>query len=157
MPKRRCRRAGQCLRRCLRFGVSSGRGFAGAGRVHPARPFILSSFLSRRKSEGHEGPRSVAVLHHRKLTEHIIGLAIEVHRHSRIAGFVLCHRAMSGAGACWHSGTAQSRHSGDVIKANLCRLDSGPISLWTKPLSWKLKRSRRCWLPMTCDCRPICA
>jgi hypothetical protein len=26
------------------FGVSSGRGFAGAGRVHPARPFILSSF-----------------------------------------------------------------------------------------------------------------
>jgi hypothetical protein len=37
----------------LGFGVSSGRGFAGAGRVHPARSFILSAFLSRRQPEGH--------------------------------------------------------------------------------------------------------
>jgi GxxExxY protein len=62
------------------FGVSSGRGFAGAGRVHPARPFILSSFLSRRQPEGHEEPRSVAALHHQQLTERIIELAIKVHR-----------------------------------------------------------------------------
>jgi hypothetical protein len=46
------------------FGAASGSGFAGAGRVHPARPFILSSFQSRRKPEGHWGPRSVAVLHY---------------------------------------------------------------------------------------------
>jgi hypothetical protein len=30
------------------FGASSESGFAGAGRVHIARPFILFSFLSRR-------------------------------------------------------------------------------------------------------------
>jgi hypothetical protein len=35
------------------FGVSSGSGFAGAGRVYIARLFILSSFLSRRQPEGH--------------------------------------------------------------------------------------------------------
>jgi hypothetical protein len=32
----------------LGFGASGGSGFAGAGRVHPVQPFILSSFLSRR-------------------------------------------------------------------------------------------------------------
>jgi GxxExxY protein len=62
--------------------VSGGSGFAGAGRVHTACSFVLSSFLSRRQPEGHWGPRSVAVLHHQELTERIIGLAIEVHRHT---------------------------------------------------------------------------
>jgi hypothetical protein len=37
----------------LGFGASSESGFAATGRVHIARPFILSSFLSRRKKEGH--------------------------------------------------------------------------------------------------------
>jgi hypothetical protein len=32
----------------LGFGASSGSGFAGAGKVHTAWPFILSSFLSLR-------------------------------------------------------------------------------------------------------------
>jgi GxxExxY protein len=63
------------------FGALGESGFTGAGRVHIARPFILSSFLSRRQKEGHGGPRSVAVLHHQELTERVIGLAIEVHRH----------------------------------------------------------------------------
>jgi GxxExxY protein len=63
------------------FGVSSDSGFAGAGKVHIARPFILSSFLSRRQPEGHGGPRSVTVPHHQESAERIIGLAIEVHRH----------------------------------------------------------------------------
>jgi hypothetical protein len=34
-------------------GASSGRGFAGAGRVHTARRFVLSAFISRRQKEGH--------------------------------------------------------------------------------------------------------
>jgi hypothetical protein len=37
------------------------RGCVDAGRVHGARLFALSSFLSRRTNEGHGGPRSVAV------------------------------------------------------------------------------------------------
>jgi hypothetical protein len=63
------------------FGASSEGGFAGAGRVHTARSFVLSSILSRRQAEGHRGPRSVAVLHHQESAERIIGLAIEVHGH----------------------------------------------------------------------------
>jgi hypothetical protein len=46
-----------------------------------ASPLILSSFSTRRKREGREGPlRGIAMLDDRDLTERIIGLAIEVHR-----------------------------------------------------------------------------
>jgi GxxExxY protein len=63
------------------------RGFPGTGRLQTARSFALFSFLTRRKPEGHEAPRSVAMVRHRNLTEHIpwrsnIGLAIEVPRHA---------------------------------------------------------------------------
>jgi hypothetical protein len=44
--------------------------------VHPFFIFITE------KEEGREEPRRFVVLRHRELTERIIGLAIEVHRHS---------------------------------------------------------------------------
>jgi hypothetical protein len=65
--------------------------FSRAGRVQIARSFALSSFLSRRTSEDHEAPRSIAMLRHREPTKRIsapsprearIGLTIEVHRHT---------------------------------------------------------------------------
>jgi hypothetical protein len=40
---------------------AEGDGFPGAGRVQIARSFALSSILSRRKSKGHEAPRSIAI------------------------------------------------------------------------------------------------
>jgi GxxExxY protein len=75
------------------------------------------------------------VLHHRELTERIIGLAIEVHRHSgpglleSFYAATLC-RALER----WHSGTARSRITA-IYKGEPCRLDFGPISWRTKPLS----------------------
>jgi hypothetical protein len=47
-------------------------GFSVGGRVHSERSPVLSSFYARRR----------AVLRHRELTERIIGLAIEGHRHT---------------------------------------------------------------------------
>jgi hypothetical protein len=59
---------------------------AGVGCILRDRSFF-PQFKSRRQPEDHWGPRSVAVLHHRELTERTIGLAIEMPRHGRPGSF----------------------------------------------------------------------
>ena len=85
------------------------------------RSFILSAFLSRRKPEDHEVPRIFAVPHHRDLTERIIGLAIEVHRHTgpalqeSVYAAVFCTncRPLRRTGTGWYFDAAPGGHSGD--------------------------------------------
>jgi hypothetical protein len=57
------------------------------------------------------------VLHHRELTERIIGLAIEVHRHSGTGLSDSFYAA--NVPVCRHSNTARSWNSGDV-KGRTC-------------------------------------
>jgi PD-(D/E)XK nuclease superfamily len=127
------------------YGPPSKRGFAGAGRVHPAQPFIRSSFSSRRQSEGHQEPRSVAVPNYQELTDRIIGSAIEMHRHSAPGLLELFYAAALyrelellvfgyGAKSVYQRSTS----------VNLHHFDPSSISWRTKPLSWKSKQSRHC-------------
>jgi hypothetical protein len=87
---------------------------ARAGCITRDRSFFLH-FKSRRQPEGHEEPRSVAVPYYQELTERIIGVAIKVHRHSGpglLESFYAA--ALCRALKRWDSGTARSRHAGEV-------------------------------------------
>jgi hypothetical protein len=143
----------QCLASARPAGVISRRPTSVVSRARagciPRDRSLFPHFKSRRQPEGHEEPRSIAVLHHPESTERIIRLAIEVHRDTgpgppESSYAAAPCRAVPCRAESWNVPPfpyGAKPVFRQYTRANLYRLDSGPISLRTKPLSRKSKRS----------------
>jgi hypothetical protein len=159
---RRFRRAGQCQRRRVRHAwlppsvtlrnawllAAQRAWFRGRGEgAYRAAVHSFSTFITEIAGEPRRATeRCRAILS--GMTERIIGLAIEVHRHSG-PGLL---ESFYAAGLCRELARAGIRVRRKLgfrrsIRANLCRLGSGPISWRTKLLFWKSRRFPHCCRP----------